>query len=144
MTAQVLARAAGDNRSASDRFRRIGSRFGTVVVGCMTLASCAEGPLDPQGPIGQAERTILFDATAVMLAVVVPVIVLTLVFTWWFRAGNRRASYRPEWEYSGRIELIIWAIPALFILFLGGMAWITSHDLDPPKPLESSKAPLED
>jgi cytochrome o ubiquinol oxidase subunit II len=109
----------------------------------MMLTSCAEGPLDPHGPIGQAERTILYDATAIMLAVVVPVILLTLLFAWWFRSGNRRATYRADWEYSGRIELIIWAIPALVILFLGGMAWISSHDLDPPKPLESHQAALE-
>jgi cytochrome o ubiquinol oxidase subunit 2 len=78
-----------------------------------------------------------------MLAVVIPVIVLTLVFAWWFRAGNRRARYRPDWEYSGRIEVIIWAIPALLILFLGGIAWISSHQLDPPRPLASNRAPVE-
>jgi cytochrome o ubiquinol oxidase subunit 2 len=78
-----------------------------------------------------------------MLAVVVPVILLTLFFAWWFRAGNRRATYRAEWEYSGRIELIIWAIPALVVLFLGGVAWIGSHELDPPKPLASAVPPLE-
>jgi cytochrome o ubiquinol oxidase subunit II len=115
----------------------------SILLGCMMLASCREGVLDPQGPVGQAERLILGDATAIMLAVVIPVIVLALVFAWWFRAGNRRATYRPEWNYSGRIELIIWAIPALVILFLGGIAWISSHDLDPPKPLESAKSPLE-
>jgi hypothetical protein len=95
----------------------------SILLGCMMLASCREGVLDPQGPVGQAERVILGDATAIMLAVVIPVIVLALVFAWWFRAGNRRATYRPEWDYSGRIELIIWAIPALVILFLGGIAW---------------------
>jgi cytochrome o ubiquinol oxidase subunit II len=115
----------------------------SILLGCMMLASCREGVLDPQGPVGQAERLILGDATAIMLAVVIPVIVLALVFAWWFRAGNRRATYRSEWSYSGRIELIIWAIPALVILFLGGIAWISSHDLDPPKPLESAKSPLE-
>jgi len=115
----------------------------SILLGCMTLASCREGVLDPQGPVGQAERVILGDATAIMLAVVIPVIVLALVFAWWFRAGNRRATYRPEWDYSGRIELIIWAIPALVILFLGGIAWISSHELDPPKPLESAKSALE-
>jgi cytochrome o ubiquinol oxidase subunit 2 len=115
----------------------------SILLGCMMLASCNEGVLDPQGPVGQAERVILGDATAIMLAVVIPVIVLALVFAWWFRAGNRRATYRPEWDYSGRIELIIWAIPALVILFLGGIAWIGSHELDPPKPLESAKSPLE-
>ena len=109
----------------------------------MMLASCREGVLDPHGPVGQAERVILGDATVIMLAVVIPVILLTLAFAWWFRSGNRRATYRPEWEYSGRIELIVWAIPALVILFLGGIAWIGSHDLDPPKPLESAKSPLE-
>jgi len=107
------------------------------------LSGCDRGVLDPVGPIGASERVILFDATAIMLAVIIPVIVLTLVFTWWFRASNRRATYRPEWEYSGRIELIVWSIPALVILFLAGIAWISSHELDPAKPLQSAKAPLE-
>jgi cytochrome o ubiquinol oxidase subunit 2 len=117
--------------------------LGGILCGSVFLTSCQEGPLDPHGPIGQAERVILYDATGIMLAVVVPVILLTLLFAWWFRSGNRHATYRPQWEYSGRIELIIWAIPALVILFLGGMAWIGSHDLDPPKPLESARSPLE-
>jgi cytochrome o ubiquinol oxidase subunit 2 len=110
---------------------------------CVLLASCAEGVLDPRGPVGGAERVILYNATAVMLAVGIPVILLTLLAAWWFRAGNRRAKYRPELVYAGRIELIVWSIPALVILFLGGMAWIGAHDLDPPRPLEASAAPLE-
>lgn len=109
----------------------------------MLMASCGEGVLDPRGPVGKAERVILYDSTAIMLAVVIPVIVLTLVFAWWFRARNSRARYRPDWEYSGRIEMIIWSIPALVILFLGGIAWTGSHDLDPPMPLEKSAAPLD-
>ena len=85
----------------------------------------------------------LYDATVIMLAVVVPVIVLTLGFAWWFRSGNRHAVYRPNWEYAGRIEVIIWAIPALVILFLGGIAWVGSHELDPPRALQSNRKPLE-
>jgi cytochrome o ubiquinol oxidase subunit 2 len=107
---------------------------------CGLLASCGQGVLDPHGPVGQAERIILSDATAIMLAVVGPVIALTLIFAWWFRAGNKRAKYRPDWEYSGRIEMIIWSIPALVILFLGGIAWIGSHELDPPRPLSAHQA----
>jgi cytochrome o ubiquinol oxidase subunit 2 len=109
----------------------------------MLMASCHEGVLDPHGPVGKAERVILYDATAIMLAVVIPVIILTLVFAWWFRARNSHARYRPDWEYSGRIEMIIWSIPALVILFLGGLAWTGSHDLDPPAPLKDSAAPLD-
>jgi cytochrome o ubiquinol oxidase subunit II len=109
----------------------------------MLLASCNEGVLDPRGPVGKAERVILYDSTAIMLAVVIPVIVLTLAFAWWFRAKNERARYRPDWEFSGRIEMIIWSIPALVILFLGGIAWTGSHDLDPPVPLADSAEPLD-
>lgn len=115
----------------------------TLVAVCGMLTSCKEGVLDPRGPVGLAERIILSDATAVMLAVVGPVIALTFIFAWWFRAGNKRAKYRPDWEYSGRIELIIWSIPALVILFLGGMTWISTHELDPPRPLSAHQAPVE-
>ena len=101
------------------------------------------GVLDPQGPIGAAERTILLNATVIMLAVIGPIIVLTLVFAWWFRSSNRRARHVPDWSYSGRIELVTWSIPALVIMFLGGIAWIGAHDLDPPRPIHSTKSPLD-
>jgi cytochrome o ubiquinol oxidase subunit 2 len=114
-----------------------------VALACTMLASCEEGVLAPKGPIGQAEKTILFDATVIMLAVVIPVILLTLAFAWWYRAGNRHARYQPDWEYSGRIEVIVWSIPALIVLFLGGMAWISSHDLDPPAGLQNRNKTLE-
>jgi hypothetical protein len=43
-----------------------------------SVGSClAAGALDPQGPVGSAERLILLNSTAIMLVVVVPVIVLT-------------------------------------------------------------------
>jgi cytochrome o ubiquinol oxidase subunit 2 len=78
-----------------------------------------------------------------MLSIVVPVILATLAFAWWYRASNTRARYRPNWAYSGRLEVVLWAIPLLVIMFLGGIVWIGSHDLDPPKPLASKAKPLE-
>ena len=95
------------------------------------------GVLDPQGPIGAAERIILLDSTTIMLAVIVPVIVLTLAFAWWFRAGNEKAIHLPDWEFSGRIEVVVWSIPALTVGFLGGIAWVGAHDLDPHVPIKS-------
>lgn len=91
--------------------------------------------LSPIGPVGAAERTILLDALAIMLAIVVPTIVATLAFAWWYRAGNTRARYLPDFQYSGQLELLVWSVPALVVLFLGGIAWISSHDLDPAQPL---------
>jgi cytochrome o ubiquinol oxidase subunit 2 len=98
--------------------------------------------LDPQGPIGAAEKTILIDSLAIMLAIVLPTILATFAFAFWFRASNTKAFYWPEWEYSGRIELVVWAIPALTVILLGGVAWIGAHQLDPAKPLEGSQKPL--
>ena len=107
------------------------------------LAACSEGVLAPHGPIGKAETLLLYDATGIMLVVIIPVILLTLAFAWWFRSGNLKARYLPDWSYSGRIEMIVWSIPALTISFLGGMAWISAHDLDPPRPIASATAPIE-
>src|SRR5580700_3375830 len=98
-------------------------------------SSRAEGVLDPQGPIAAAERTLLLNATAIMLVVVVPVIVMTLVFAWWYRASNTRASYQPAWAESGRIEFVVWSIPALVIMLLAAVAWTSSFDLDPARRL---------
>ena len=91
--------------------------------------------LDPQGPIAAANKTILIDSIAIMLAIVVPTIVAIFVFAFWFRKSNGRAFYWPDWEYSGRLELVVWSIPALTIILLGGVAWIGSHQLDPARPV---------
>ena len=115
---------------------------GSALVLALPLAGCS-GVLDPQGPIGASEELILFDSTAVMLVIIVPIILATLGFAWWFRATNANAGYWPEWAFSGRLELITWAIPALVITFLGGIAWFGSHELDPFKSLDSNGRPIE-
>ena len=99
--------------------------------------------LDPQGPIGAAEKSILIDSMAIMLAIVVPTIVAIFAFAWWYRASNTKAQYRPTFAYSGQLELVVWAIPALTIMLLGGVAWIGAHELDPFKPIDSPQPPLE-
>ena len=114
-----------------------------AVSGLASQQARADSILAPAGPVGAGERLILLDALAIMLAIVIPTMVATLAFAWWFRASNTRASYLPGWDYSGRIELIVWSIPTLVILFLGGVIWIGSHDLDPFVPLPSTAKPLE-
>src|SRR5262249_53943364 len=107
------------------------------------LGACGGAELDPAGPVSAAERKILFDALAIMLAIVIPVIIATLVIAFRFRASNKRAPYWPTFTHSGRIELITWSIPALVIFFLGGVAWTSSFLLDPARPLASRVKPLE-
>ena len=108
----------------------------------LLLSGCDWAVLDPKGPIGDANRQILIDSVAIMLAIVVPTIVAILAAAWWYRSSNIRAQYLPDFEYSGQLELIVWAIPLLTIMLLGGVAWIGSHDLDPARPLESKEEPL--
>jgi cytochrome o ubiquinol oxidase subunit 2 len=98
--------------------------------------------LDPQGPIGAAEKTILIDSLAIMLAIVLPTIVAIFAFAYWFRASNTRAFYWPDWEYSGRVEMVVWSIPALTVILLGGVAWIGSHQLDPAAPVAGTGSPV--
>jgi cytochrome o ubiquinol oxidase subunit 2 len=108
-----------------------------------SLAACHTAVLSPVGPVGEGNRIVLLDSLAIMLAIVVPTIVAILAFAYWFRASNTRARYLPEWAYSGRLELIVWSIPALVVFFLGGIAWISSHLLDPAEPLRSKTEPLQ-
>lgn len=106
------------------------------------LAGCRPNVLDPVGPVGKADAQILLDAVGIMLVIVVPTILAALWFAWWFRASNTRARHMPNWNYSGRLEIVVWAIPTLTIMFLGGVIWIGSHELDPAKPLPSKTPPL--
>jgi cytochrome o ubiquinol oxidase subunit 2 len=102
----------------------------------------AAGVPDAQGPVAAAERLILLNATGIMLVVVVPVIVATLAFAWWYRSTNSRATYSPDWSYSGRMELVVWSIPAMVVILLAAVAWTGSHLLDPARRLSAETKPL--
>jgi cytochrome o ubiquinol oxidase subunit 2 len=113
-----------------------------VLVGAATLGGCTDGVLDPKGPIASAERQILLNSLGIMLAIVIPVIIAVLGVGFWFRASNERARYRPNFSYSGRLELLVWSIPAMTVFLVGGVAWVGSHDVSPRKPIASAVKPL--
>jgi cytochrome o ubiquinol oxidase subunit 2 len=114
-----------------------------VLMVAAALGGCNEGVLDPKGPISVAERQIMFNATGIMLAIVIPVMFATLGVAFWFRASNGRARYRPNFRYSGRIEMLVWSIPFMTVLLVGTVAWIGAYDLDPPRPITSSAKPVK-
>jgi len=113
-----------------------------ILVSAATLGGCTEGVLDPKGPIAAAERQIMFNSLGIMLAIVIPTILATLGVAYWFRSSNKRARYLPDFEYSGRLEMLVWSIPAMTVLLVGGVAWVGSHDLDPRRPIASTIKPL--
>ena len=108
----------------------------------LLLAGCHAALLDPKGPIGEAERSVLFTATGLMLIVVIPVIVLAIVIPWRYRASNTKAEYRPEWSHSNKIEAVMWSIPIAIVSILAVICWRTSHELDPFRPIPSTHKPV--
>ena len=113
-----------------------------LLIAGVALGGCNEGVLDPKGPIAAAERLILLNSTGIMLAIVIPTMIATLGVAYWFRASNQRARYMPEFTYSGRLEMLVWSIPIMTVLLVGGVTWIGSYDLDPRKPIASTAKPV--
>src|SRR6202045_5216193 len=131
--------------SSTSAQARSNMRYGllaVVLIGAAILGGCTEGVLDPKGPIAVADRQILLNSLGIMLAIVIPVILAILGVAFWFRASNERARYRPNFAYSGRLEMLVWSIPAMTALLDGGVAWVGSHDLSPRKPIASTVKPL--
>jgi cytochrome o ubiquinol oxidase subunit II len=114
-----------------------------VLIGAATLGGCTDGVLDPKGPIAVAERQILFNSLGIMLAIVIPTIIATLGVAYWFRASNKHARYRPDFTYSGRLEMLVWSIPAMTVFLVGGVAWVGSHDVSPRKAIVSTVKPVK-
>lgn len=106
------------------------------------LTGCSSELLSPKGDVGMQERTLILTALGLMLIVVIPVIVMTLLFAYRFRASNKKATYKPKWAHSTAIEIVVWTVPCIIVAILAVITWRTSHSLDPYKPLESDVKPV--
>jgi cytochrome o ubiquinol oxidase subunit 2 len=99
------------------------------------LSGCKMVVMDPAGDIAVQQRDLVLLSTGLMLLIVVPVIALTLFFAWKYRASNKAATYTPDWHHSTKLEMLVWAAPLAIIAVLGTVTWVTSHTLDPYRPL---------
>ena len=101
------------------------------------LAGCSKAVvLNPAGDVAAQQGQLVITATLLMLVIIVPVIALTLFFAWKYRQGNTEAEYDPEWHHSTKLELVIWSVPLAIIIILGALTWVTTHKLDPYRPLD--------
>ena len=107
-----------------------------LLAGTLLLAGCDLVVLHPSGDIAVQQGRLVVQATLLMLLIIVPVITVTLLFAWRYRASNPTARYEPEWDHSIQLELLIWAAPLLIIIALGAITWISTHQLDPYRPLD--------
>ncbi len=131
-----------NTRPARKRFL---SRFYKMlpIFAASLLGGCSELVLfHPKGPIGDTERFVISVAFFLMLLVVIPVIFMALWIPWKYRASNTKSTYAPTWNFSGRIELVVWLIPIIIVMCLGVLIWGTTRQLDPFAPLESNARPV--
>jgi len=129
---------------------RHASRLGSLAL-LASLSACSPVVLNPAGDIAKQEASLVVTATLLMLLIIIPVMALTVYFAWKYRE-NAGARYEPEWHHSTQLELVIWAAPLMIIIALGSLTWVTTHTLDPfrpvsriaeGKPLAADAKPLE-
>lgn len=129
---------------------RHASRLGSLV-SLASLSACSPVVLNPAGDIAKQEASLVVTATLLMLIIIIPVMALTVYFAWKYRE-KAGARYEPEWHHSTQLELVIWAAPLMIIIALGSLTWVTTHTLDPfrpvgriaeGKPLAADAKPLE-
>ncbi|HWT60451.1 MAG TPA: ubiquinol oxidase subunit II [Rhizobium sp.] len=106
------------------------------VLPLLLLAGCNMVVMAPSGDIAVQQRDLIVISTVLMLLIIIPVIFLTLLFAWRYRHSNTAATYAPEWHHSTRLEIVIWAAPLAIIIALGAVTWISTHKLDPYRPLD--------
>ena len=111
----------------------------------LLLSGCSSALMDPKGQVGEEQRVLIITAFVLMLIVVIPVIVMTILFAYRYREGNKDAAYTPDWAHSTAIEVVVWFIPCVIIVVLAVLTWITSHSLNPMKPIAAAdgQEPIE-
>ena len=116
---------------------------GLLLPAVLLLSGCQTVLMSPSGDMAVQQRDIILISLVLMLLIVVPVIGLTLFFAWRYRASNQKATYKPDWDHSTVLELLIWSAPLLIIIALGALTWVSTHKLDPFRPLERISAGRE-
>jgi cytochrome o ubiquinol oxidase subunit 2 len=108
---------------------------GLLLLAVALLTGCSSVLMSPAGDVALQQRNLILTSLLLMLIIIVPVIALTLLFAWRYRASNKDATYTPEWHHSTMLELLIWSAPLLIIIALGALTWVSTHKLDPYRAL---------
>lgn len=95
--------------------------------------------LFPQGSIAYEQRNLLLIIQALMLLVIIPVYVLTFIFSWIYRAQNPKGKYDPDLVDNVVAEYFWWGIPLVMTIIVSVLTWIKTHELDPYRPIKSDK-----
>ncbi len=116
----------------------------TLLVAAILLVSRGHtfSIFDPAGQIAQKQRSLIYFTMLLSLVVVIPVFILTIFIGTRYRATNKKASYRPDWDSNKKLETLWWGIPLTLIVILSVVTWRTTHQLDPYRAITSTRQPL--
>ena len=117
-----------------------------LALSCSGCAPLSEGFLfSPAGPVAVAERHEALIVGIVLVFVFAPVALLVPLFAWYYRIGNKKAAYRPQWAFSWVLEFLIWVPPTALVVLLSVVLARYTVLLDPYRPIRSGAAtpPLE-
>lgn len=95
--------------------------------------------LFPTGLIGAEQLDLLLIIQGLMLLVIVPVFILTFIFSWKYRAYNPKHTYDPDLVDSVLAEVIWWGFPLILTIFIAVVTTYYTYNLDPFKPIVSEK-----
>ncbi len=95
-------------------------------------AGASDSFMDPQGPIAAVQKTHLLRATALILIAVIPVLALVpLIALRYRRRKGGNAAYTPHWDFSAKLEFLMWGVPVVIVMILSFYLWKATHRLDP-------------
>ena len=118
-------------------------QFTTLITLVLCLSGCDDYLLfDPKGPIAAEQMDLIILSFLVMLIVVIPVFFMTFWIAIKYRANNEKAEYKPHWEHSNIIEIVVWSVPLAIIIALGIITYKTSYSLDPRQAIKSDHQTL--
>lgn len=106
-----------------------------VLLPTLFLSGCNLALFDPKGPVAEEAKSLIIISVALMLIIIIPVLMMIVYFPYKYRKGNKNAEYKPNWEHSTKIEIVVWTVPTLIVIALSYVTYVTSHSLDPRKPL---------
>jgi cytochrome o ubiquinol oxidase subunit 2 len=100
------------------------------------LAGCSSASyrlFHPVGPVAAAEWRFTLLDVGVMLLIILPTTLMIGVFVWRYRKA-RNATYDPSWSHSMGLELMMWGVPFLIVIFLGYNSYKSTMLVNPYGP----------
>jgi len=117
--------------------------FGIIIVILLILLFSTHMVLfDPKGVVGSQQENLIIISVLLMAIVIIPVLFMSVYFPYKYRHSNKDEEYKPKWEHSTKIEIVVWTIPCLIIAVLATITYKTAFSLDPRNDIISDKEPM--